>query len=84
MIETCVDIKFLPTARETPRDPRLQLIRIYLTHYFGNGEYADGNPVTIEGIKERNAKSFFLGAGSVGFPSRQNRAGIIGSDFNFN
>jgi len=27
-------------------DPRLQLIRICLTHYFGSGEFADGNPVT--------------------------------------
>jgi len=26
-------------------DPSIQLIRIYLTHYFGNGEFADGNPV---------------------------------------
>jgi len=26
-------------------DPSLQLIRIYLTHYFGGGTFADGNPV---------------------------------------
>ena len=26
-------------------DPSIQLIRIYLTHYFGNGDFADGNPV---------------------------------------
>lgn len=26
-------------------DPSIQLIRIYLTHYFGGGEFADGNPV---------------------------------------
>jgi CubicO group peptidase (beta-lactamase class C family) len=26
-------------------DPRLRLIRIYLTHYFGGGTFADGNPV---------------------------------------
>jgi len=26
-------------------DPSLQLIRVYLTHYFGGGEFADGNPV---------------------------------------
>jgi CubicO group peptidase (beta-lactamase class C family) len=26
-------------------DPAIQLIRIYLTHYFGDGEFADGNPV---------------------------------------
>ena len=26
-------------------DPSLQLIRIYLTHHFGNGSFPDGNPV---------------------------------------
>jgi CubicO group peptidase (beta-lactamase class C family) len=26
-------------------DPSIQLIRIYLTHYFGNGSFADGNPL---------------------------------------
>jgi len=26
-------------------DPSIQLIRIYLTHYFGGGEFTDGNPV---------------------------------------
>jgi CubicO group peptidase (beta-lactamase class C family) len=26
-------------------DPEIQLIRIYLTHYFGGGAFADGNPV---------------------------------------
>ena len=38
---------------------------------------ADGNPVTSEGIKQRKAKSFLLGTGYVGFPSKQNRAGIV-------
>jgi len=26
-------------------DPSIQLIRIYLTHYFGGGQFIDGNPV---------------------------------------
>jgi CubicO group peptidase (beta-lactamase class C family) len=26
-------------------DPSMQLVRIYLTHYFGGGNFADGNPV---------------------------------------
>ncbi len=29
----------------TVRCLRLELIRVYLTQYFGNGEFADGNPV---------------------------------------
>jgi hypothetical protein len=26
-------------------DPSIQLVRIYLTHYFGGGNFVDGNPV---------------------------------------
>jgi CubicO group peptidase (beta-lactamase class C family) len=35
-------------------DPSIQLIRIYLTHYFGGGEFADGNPViALAGPREK-------------------------------